>query len=308
MSSFSIRPDSHLGPVHLTVSDLGRSLDFYEKVLGFGVLEREGETAALTADKENPLVFLTEIPGAPRRPSDTSGLYHFAVLLPSRVDLARSLRRLGETSYPLGGCSDHSVSEALYLDDPDGNGIELYRDRPRSEWPWREGQKGRMTTDPLDLHNLLDEAEKDSRPWDGLPEGTRIGHVHLHVADLDRAEAFYRDVLGFEVMSHQDLRGASFLATGGYHHHIGLNVWAGVGVKPPPGNAAGLRYFTFCLPEEAELRRLANHLESIGVPLTRKGEGLFLRDPSENAVFLLAGCNTDEFQSLAGLKTRSKSS
>ncbi len=303
MATFSIHPDILLGPVHLTVSDLGRSLNFYEDVLGFRVLSQAGGTTALTADGETPLVFLTPVPGAARKPPHSTGLYHFAILLPSRVGLSRSLRRLGDTDYPLGGCSDHSVSEALYLDDPDGNGIEIYWDRPRSGWPQRN-RKVAMTTDPLDLVELLEESEQDEHPWEGLPAETCIGHVHLHVADLSRAVAFYQDALGFEVMSYQATRGASFLSAGGYHHQLGLNVWAGQEALPPPDRTAGIRYFTVCLPDEAELGRLAAHLESVGAAVTKKGDALFLRDPSENGVVVLAGSAPDALLSFGELESR----
>lgn len=287
MSAFSLHAESHPGAVCLAVSDLGRALGFYGGVLGFRTLERADRTAVLTADGRRPLLILTEVPGAQRRPPRSAGLYHFAVLLPGRLDLARSLRRLRETGYPLGGCSDHLVSEALYLEDPDGNGIEIYRDRPRSEWPRRAG-KIWMTVDPLDLEELLNEGRDDDRPWSGLPEAARIGHVHLHVADLGEAEAFYRDALGLEVTCRYGSE-AVFLSAGGYHHHVGLNTWAGRGAPPPPPDAAGLRYFTFSLPGEPEFQQFARHLEGRGVSHVRFGGGLFLRDPSQNGVAVVVG-------------------
>lgn len=282
MSAFTIHPAAHTGPVHLTVTDLGRSLDFYRDVLGFALLGGEGERATLTADGVKPLVLLTAVRDAKAKPRRSTGLYHFAILVPDRAALARSLRRLAEQRYPLGGASDHLVSEALYLSDPDGNGIEIYRDRPRAEWPYQAGQL-MMDTQPLDLQKLLAEAEG---PWTDLPAGTTIGHVHLHVSDLAEAERFYRALLGLELMVRYG-PSAAFLSAGGYHHHLGLNTWAGVGAPPPPPDAVGLRYFTLFVPDGAEVERLVRHLQSASVTFARREYGLFLRDPSQNAVVVL---------------------
>ena len=183
MAPFSIDPNTNIGSTHLTVADLARSERFYTDMLGFRPLARTADTLTLTANGTTLLLALTEQPGAPPKPQRATGLYHFAILTPTRLDLARSLRRLAEMRYPLSGASDHLVSEALYLDDPDGNGIEIYRDRPRAEWP-RPGGKIQMATDPLDIDGILGELEHDDRPWDGLAPATTIGHMHLHVADL----------------------------------------------------------------------------------------------------------------------------
>ena len=257
----SIDPRTDLGHVHLTVADLDRSLEFYGEILGFQVHRREEESVYLGAGGEDLLV-LTETTGAKPRLRNTTGLYHFAILLPDRSSLARSLRRLVDKDYPLWGASDHLVSEALYLDDPDGNGIEIYRDRPRSEWYWREGMV-EMDTRRLDLGGLLREPGSE-RPWEGLPAGTRIGHVHLHVRDLDEAERFYHGTLGFDVATRYGGQ-ALFVSAGGYHHHVGLNTWAGAGAAPPPDGSAGLRYFTVRLPEGSEPERVARRLRKDGV-------------------------------------------
>ncbi len=281
----SIDPRTDLGPVHLTVADLDRSLEFYEQVLGFQMHWHGGTEARLGAGSEDLLV-LTESPGAEPRPRNTTGLYHFATLLPDRVSLARSLRRLVEKDYPLWGASDHLVSEALYLDDPDGNGIEIYRDRPRNEWRWREGMV-EMETRRLDLGGLLGEPGEE-RPWEGLPSDTTIGHVHLHVRDLQGAEGFYHGTLGFDVVTRYGGQ-ALFVSAGGYHHHIGLNTWAGAGAPPPPSGSAGLRYFTVRLPEGSEMQRLIERLREDGVAFEEEPGSVFLRDPSGNGISITGG-------------------
>src|SRR5688500_7404536 len=197
ITSTSIHPDTYLGLVALTVADLARSLAFYRDVLGFQLLQKNGEQAVLGV-AGTPLLLLHELPDALPAPTNVTGLtglYHFAILVPTRADLARSLLHLVESGYPLSGASDHLVSEALYLSDPDNNGIEIYRDRPRDQWP-RINNQLQMASDPLDLHALITEAKADTRPWDGLAAGTRLGHIHLQVADIPQARDFYHGVLG----------------------------------------------------------------------------------------------------------------
>lgn len=232
--------DAHIGEVSLTVTNLERSVAFYRDVLGFREVTRDDGVSRLGADART-LVELHENPQAIPKPRRSTGLYHFAILVPSRAALGRSLRRLFERRWPLTGASDHLVSEALYLNDPDGLGIEIYRDRPRGEWPRRDGQIA-MATDPLDLQNVQDQPGADAA-WTGLEAGTVIGHVHLHVPHLDTAEAFYCGRIGFEPMV-RGYPGALFVAAGGYHHHLGLNTWTGIGAPPPPEHAVGLRSFT----------------------------------------------------------------
>jgi catechol 2,3-dioxygenase len=239
-----------LGAAHLTVADLDRSIGFYQDVLGLRPHRREGDVAALGAGGDDLLV-LHEEPGA--RPGGRSaGLFHFALLSPSREELARAVQRLAATRTQVDGASDHGVSEAIYLRDPDHHGIELYADRPRAAWPPPEapGQRVGMYTRALDLDDLLATIGGDA-PVAHAGPGLRMGHLHLHVGDLDAARAFYADRLGLELMT--TYPGALFLAAGGYHHHLGANTWAGEGVRPAPKGTARLLEWTMEFDDAAEL-------------------------------------------------------
>jgi catechol 2,3-dioxygenase len=282
----SLPPDTTLGAVRLTVADLDRAKDFYERTMGLRVLNESGDTAALGAD-DAPLVELAGQPDAPPRAHGTTGLFHLAVLLPTRLDLARALQRVAGVGWPLSGASDHLVSEALYLRDPEGNGIEIYRDRPREEWCYENGQL-EMDTLPLDLEGVIAELGGNGDKAGQAPPGTRMGHVHLQVADLQEAEAFYRDALGFDVTV-RGYPGALFLSAGGYHHHIGVNTWASEGGPPPPPGAQGLRWFQIVLPDQQELDKVAERLEAAGTGPEPNDGGLVVADPSGNRVLLSAG-------------------
>lgn len=273
-----IDPAAHIGAVHLTISDLERSVRFYESHLGFTLHRREDRIAWLGAGGSDLLV-LSECESAPRVRGAT-GLYHFAVLVPTRADLGRALRRLVTTDTVMQGAADHGVSEALYLADPDGNGIEIYRDRPRAEWPFVNGRL-RMGADPVDLDGLLvDGRDGDDRR---IAAGTVIGHVHLHVSRLDEAERFYVEVVGFDLMQRYG-PSALFVSAGGYHHHIGLNTWAGVGAPPPPPGAIGLRHFEVALPTADARDELDKRVRAAGVDVDSTGDALIVRDPSRNAI------------------------
>jgi len=281
-----IHPDTTIGPVHLVVGDLDRSATFYRDRLGFSVREGAGRTAALGAGASTAgpdLLVLHERRDAPR-PRGTTGLYHFAVLVPSRRELARSLEHLVHTRTSLTGASDHLVSEALYLNDPDGNGIEIYRDRPRAQWPFQNGEV-RMAVDPLDLESLLRESRDGRAHLTGLVDGTTIGHIHLRVSDIGAAERFYADLLGFDIMARYG-NSASFLSAGGYHHHIGLNTWTGVGAPPPPEGAIGLDHYVVNLPSLDERDRVASRAREGGVAVEAADDGLLLEDPSRNRILL----------------------
>ncbi|HET7078798.1 MAG TPA: VOC family protein [Chloroflexia bacterium] len=271
-----LHPDTAMGQVALTVADLDRSIRFYTQSLGFQVLARDAGTATLGPEGGPGLLLLTEQPGALPAPRSATGLYHFAILLPTRADLARALYRLIETQTPLQGFADHLVSEAIYLADPDGNGIEIYRDRPRAEWPRINGAI-QMATDPIDLDGLMAELGPNPSAGPGLPAGTRMGHVHLQVGDIARAAAFYVGVLGFEVVT--SMPSALFVSAGGYHHHLGLNTWQSRGRGAPPAGRAGLRDFIVVLPDRAEQDRVVARLEAAGIPVTREGGAVVAPDP-----------------------------
>ncbi len=283
-----INPALHIASVHLAVSDLGRSADFYERVLGLALISREDGRALFGPVRERPLLVLTQLGGAAQAPRDATGLFHFAVLHPTRADLAASVLRLARGRWPIDGVADHGVSEAIYLSDPDGLGIELYVDRPREQWERPEDGRGvKMVTLPLDLDDLLAQAPGAQAP--AVPVGTVLGHVHLKVSDVARSLAFYRDALGFEeqarLPSASFSPSAAFLAADGYHHHVGINSWHSLGGSPPPENAPGLRLVEFRLSGEglpALERRLSEGSEvSASV---RQGEGgrLEIGDPDGN--------------------------
>ena len=261
-----------LGPVVLRVRDLERMRSFYGGPVGLEELEA-GPARTLFGSGGQPVVELREAPGAPPRPPGTSGLFHLAVLEPSREALAATLRRLVEAGVPLEGASDHLVSEALYLRDPEGNGIEIYRDRPEDEWSWANGQVA-MATLPLDLAALLAEAGGSGGPDGGL----RLGHVHMNVGDLARARAFYEGVLGLEVTS-DTYPGALFVSSGGYHHHFGLNLWQGPGAPPPPEGSLGLAGVSFGVSSQAALDGIAGRAAAAGYATDRDGGDLVVTDP-----------------------------
>lgn len=271
--------DTRIGLVSLTVGDLGRSVDFYQNSLGLALLDKAGGVARLGAG-ETEWLELVESPGA-TKPRKTTGLYHFAVLLPSRVELAQTLRRLALRSAPFEGAADHGVSEAIYLHDPDGTGIEIYRDRTAAEWP-RDADGGiEMTTDPLDLDALIDELQDLPEDWAGMPAETRVGHVHLHVSNLARAELFYTGTVGLDLMQRYG-PSAAFLSAGGYHHHVGINTWNGTNAPTPPPGSAGLRYFEIVVPDAAARAALVGRLDPA---LAEERDGrVFTQDPAGNGI------------------------
>jgi catechol 2,3-dioxygenase len=281
-----IDPATGVGAVHLTVADLERSLDYYRLAIGLEELSRDRSVARLGAGGEDLLV-LHEEPGAEPVRGHT-GLFHFALLVPDRQALARWLVHAASARVPLSGMSDHLVSEAIYLRDPDLHGIEIYRDRPRAEWPHASDGTLEMDTIPLDTDSLVESLEGGVGPFEGMPAGTRMGHVHLHVADIAATERFYRDVLGFDLMVRYGSE-ATFLSAGGYHHHIGGNVWAGRGATPPPAGSASLRHATIVVPDAEELDRVAGRVADAGQEPEPLDGGVLVHDPSENGLLLAVG-------------------
>ncbi len=278
-----IDPQTTMGAVSLTVADLEAADAFYRRALGLHGLERSGGRVVLGAAPGVPLVELVGAPDAPPRPRRSTGLFHLAILVPDRAELARSLRRVLAAGAGFTGASDHLVSEALYLHDPEGNGIEIYRDRPREEWR-REGGEIAMDTLPLDVEGVLG-ALPEGGDDEGVPPGTTMGHVHLQVRDLDEAEDFYGAALGFEPTA-RNYPGALFVSAGGYHHHLGLNTWGTAGAPPPPSGARGLRAVRVVVPSDAELSRVAGRLEARGIGSSRSDEGLRITDPAGNPVLV----------------------
>ena len=267
-----------LGAVHLTVSDLDRSVAFYEEAIGLRVHRREGSVAAMGVGEDDLLVLYGE-PGA-RRAGRHAGLYHYALLFESREELARASLRLAATRTRVQGASDHGTHEAIYLPDLDGNGIELAADRSREQWPRPLEYSG--GPHPLDLDGLLS-AIGDEEPRGEAGPGLVVGHVHLHVGDLDRGLGFYRDVLGFELMTFMP-GAAAFVSAGGYHHHLGFNVWRGVGVPPAPEDRVGLRHWTVVLEEDEQVAAVGERARAAGLDAEELEGGLLVRDPWRIAV------------------------
>jgi catechol 2,3-dioxygenase len=265
-----------LGAVHLTVADLDRSIAWYERALGLRVHRRDDGQAEL-GDGAEAVVVVHEDPQA--RPAGRhAGLYHYALLFPTREELARVAVRVLEPRTPIQGMSDHGTHEAVYLPDPDGNGIELAADRPRDAWPTDAYASGPA---PLDLETLLG-AVRGEAPAAHVAEGLRVGHVHLQVGDIDEALAFYRDVLGFELQA--NLGTAAFLSAGGYHHHVAVNVWNGEGVGPPPPHTVGLRHWTVLLPAADDVADVRARGDAAGAPVDAVPGGFRTSDPWRTAV------------------------
>jgi catechol 2,3-dioxygenase len=276
-----ISPDTHMGAVELTVADLDRTLDYWQHEVGLRLLDQGDGRASLGTDTE--LLRFVEEPGAQPDTGHT-GLYHVALLVPDRPSLARWLAHAGRDRVPLTGLSDHSVSEAIYLRDPDHHGIEIYADRPRELW---EGHvRERLTTLPLDVDDLLGELDDgEAESFDGLPDRTIVGHTHLRVADVDSTVSFYRDVLGFPLMAQLQSM-AAFLSAGGYHHHVGANIWESAGAAPGPPGTARLRYATILVPDGEELDRVAGRVADSGQEPEAREDGVLVRDPSGNGLLL----------------------
>jgi catechol 2,3-dioxygenase len=277
------QPPIEPGAVRLRVADLASQREFYERALGLRTLD-DGEGIVTLGVDETSVVELVSSPAAPQRPPGTTGLFHLAILVPGRAALAEAFARVAGAGWRLTGASDHLVSEALYLNDPEGNGIEIYRDRPRSEWRY-DGGGLQMSTLPLDLDGLLGELPGSDSADAGMLAGTRIGHVHLNVADIGVAEDFYAGLLGFDVTV-RGYPGALFLSTGDYHHHVGVNTWAGPGAPAPPEGSRGLVWFELRVADAGTVEELCARLEGSGAEVEAVPEGVGTRDPSGNGILI----------------------
>lgn len=278
----SIHPGTHIGLVTLRVANLARSRNFYEGIMAFQPLEEATGKVVLGGQDKQPLLELIEVAGAAPQPGRATGLYHVAILFPTRPDLGRELLRLAEAGLQIGQ-GDHLVSEALYISDPDGNGLEVYQDRPRSTWHWANG-KVQMATDPVDIQGLIEDGTHKAEAWDVIPAGTRVGHIHLQVGNIEEAKQFYHTVLGFDVTA--QLPGALFVSAGGYHHHIGLNTWQSLGGKPTPANHAGLQKYVIAVPTREGLQEVKNRLGAHNIPFEELEDLMRVNDPWSNKILL----------------------
>lgn len=282
--SLRLPADTRAGPVTLAVADRDALVAWYGEVLGFVEQARDGGRSTLGAADGAPVLVLDEQPALPEHDPRAAGLFHVAFLVPTREDLARWVRHVAETRIPIEGASDHLVSEAFYLSDPEGNGIEVYRDRPRAEWR-RQGDGIAMDTLPADIDGLLALGRR-LPAWTGAPSGTTVGHVHLKVADLEASRRFYIDLLGLDLMA--TYPGALFVAAGGYHHHLGLNVWRSKGRPKRATPERGLAETTLVIPDAAARAAIADRLAAAGHPVERAEEAAIVTDPAGNRLRLAA--------------------
>lgn len=272
---------SRLEGVHLIVSDLDKISAFYQQVIGFDILTEEQSKVTLTADGHTPLLVLEEVEDTVERPIGTTGLYHLAILMPDHASLGTMLLHLSETKYPMQGAANHQYSDALYLADPDGNGVEIYADLPPTSWE-RDKDGGYVGgTNPIDFEKLVEEA---SPSWMGLPEDTRVGHMHLQASELEITEQFYVDGLGFDITTKGN--GSLFLSKDSYHHHIALNTWAGTDLPSPPSNSRGLKKFTIIFTQE-ELDEAKLQLKRLEFPFDEKEDSIIVQDPSGNTLHIV---------------------
>ncbi len=285
MNTYTLPKDAHIGYVHLRVHSLKEELGFYKEILGFQEADRNGETVYLSADGKKPYhIILSESANASPRARFTTGLFHLAIRVPNRLELAKMFLRLCENKYQFQGFADHGVSEALYMADPEGNGVEIYVDRPRDQWPRKEGRL-EMVTDPLDINGLIKELN-DGYKWNGLHPQTNIGHIHLQVSGLSAAKNFYQSSIGMDIMQ-DSFQGALFLAAGGYHHHIGVNIWSSNGAAPAGKNALGLTAFGLQVPDTFQKDVLIKQLEDNNHQIRYQGDQIFTDDQDQNTIELI---------------------
>ncbi|KGX85778.1 VOC family protein [Pontibacillus litoralis] len=278
---FFREPNTYVGSVNLKVENLQKSIPFYRDVIGLQIIEQTEKKVKLTADGKTTLLTLEQPDFVVGKQDNTTGLYHFALLLPNRLELAKVLKHFIDHNVPIGA-SDHLVSEALYLNDPDGNGIEIYHDRPEENWDWQASEV-KMAVDPLDAPSILNELNGER--WEGLPSNTIMGHIHLHVSDLNKALQFYKDGLGFHVVN-QFGNQALFMSTGQYHHHIGLNTWQGAGAPPASKESVGLKSFELVFPSEAHREKVIRQVTELGFQVKQEMNIFVTEDPSGNLIKL----------------------
>ncbi|MDR7073096.1 VOC family protein [Fictibacillus barbaricus] len=279
----TIHKDTHIGSVTLKVRDLEKLVLYYTETIGLKILSRTSSKAVLTADGSTPLLLLEGNADLEQRPVRSAGLYHLALLVPTRKDLANVLQHFITSETRMAGASNHLFSEALYLQDPENNGIEIYRDVNREDWVRDAEGKLPAASEPLDVHGLLAEAE--TKPWDGLPEKTIMGHVHLNVVNIPEAEHFYVNVLGFEEqtrMAHHAL----FISAGGYHHHIAMNIWNGPNAIPAPKEATGLLSYEIILPDADEVEKMKQKLLKNDISFSYQDEQISVTDPAGNGIII----------------------
>jgi catechol 2,3-dioxygenase len=292
-TEFSIHPATKMGYVSLTVSNLANQIAFYTQALGFKLHWREGNKAGLGAGGAD-LLRLTEEPNL-KRYRGTTGLYHVAILFPNQKELARVMARLFALRYE-NYPTDHIMTKTTYLDDPEGNGIELYAESPEDgSWSLANGEyittraDGSLSNgrEPLNVNALFGLLGPDDSLDQQIPPETRVGHVHLHVRNIPEAVDFYHGIIGFDVMGVAKAFRMAFVSAGGYHHHLGLNTWQGEGAPPPPADATGLRYLTVELPNQEALDQVTARVDAAGIPSNQTEEGLLVQDPSQNSVLLM---------------------
>ncbi len=281
MANFHEKPNRFIKEVTIKVLDMDRSVDFYTKFIGLSVLAEKTAEVVLTADGKIPLLRIIQPTDVIPKQGRTTGLYHFALLLPSREDLSGFLNHLIALNYPFGS-ADHIVSEAIYIDDPDGNGIEIYYDRYAEDWQWHVDQV-EMATLPLKIEELIGLSRKK---WGKIPKDTIMGHIHLHVKDLEETVKFYTEGLGYDIVARYP--GAVFLSTGQYHHHIGMNIWNGVGAVKPEDNSVGMDNFVVDIEGEEVRSKLVEKLRELSdrIEIFRDGDDFIVHDPSGNKILL----------------------
>lgn len=282
MFKFHSRNNVHVTQIALRVQDLNKSEKFYKDILGFKVLETKENEIILTADGKEPIIVLTSHRDIILKPPRRTGLYHFAILLPDSIQLGLFLKHIKDKGYPIMGGSNHGVSVAIYLEDIDSNGIEVYADIDSNLWERKEDSI-QMVTLPLDYDRLI--KDTGDLQWEGMPSDTVMGHIHLHVADIEEAKKFYIEGIGMDLITEIGAS-AVFTSSAGYHHHIAFNIWNGKGARPLPENSAGMKYYVLKFPNKKAIEITIDKLSSLGYPSFTKNDGIFIKDPSGNLIKL----------------------